>query len=142
MKIYRIQKLHSSNFNINIQNRTFHKNFQEKTKCKISTYCWYWILHYYASDILILDIDIMRILILISKTSHTLLSAVQKLSGVHALRGNEQFLACLELVRVTEVYYRQWSTSAGIMDDFLKNNSNFNSQHVLNSSVTHQVTLN
>uniref|UniRef100_T1E302 Putative secreted protein n=1 Tax=Psorophora albipes TaxID=869069 RepID=T1E302_9DIPT len=47
------------------------------------------------------------------------LSAVHELAGVHTFGGNEELLAQLELVAVTEVDDRQRGTTTWIMDDLL-----------------------
>lgn len=49
----------------------------------------------------------------------TLLAAVDELSGVDPLSGDEQLGPLLEAVRVAEGHFGQWSTAAGVVDDVL-----------------------
>lgn len=52
--------------------------------------------------------------------SLTLLATVDELSGVDALCSNEELCPLLETVGVTEGYFGQGSTTAGVMDDILR----------------------
>lgn len=51
--------------------------------------------------------------------SLTLLATVDELSSVDALCSNEELCPLLETVGVTEGYFGQGSTTAGVMDDIL-----------------------
>lgn len=51
------------------------------------------------------------------------LSAVEELSGVHALGGDEELLAHLELVGVSKVDHGQGGTPTGVVDYILKQTS-------------------
>jgi len=55
----------------------------------------------------------------VSNLKSGFLSTVDELASVHSFDSQEVFFSCLVTVRVTEVNYSQWSTSAGIVDDFL-----------------------
>jgi len=54
----------------------------------------------------------------------SLLSAVDELTGVHALGGNHQLLLHLVPVRISEDAYCEGSTTAGVVDDILHNTLN------------------
>lgn len=56
----------------------------------------------------------------ISNGELSLLAAVDELAGVHALDGDEEFLAELVAVWIAEMDDGEWSATAWIVDDFLR----------------------
>merc|ERR1719206_35047 len=57
----------------------------------------------------------------VSNLQCCLLPTVDKLTGMHTLSGNEEFLSQFELVRISEDDNSKWSTSTRVMDDLLDN---------------------
>ena len=59
----------------------------------------------------------------VSHGESSFLASIDKLPGVHALVGDERFCMKFEAVRVTELHFGQWCTSAGIVNDVFDDTS-------------------